>query len=196
MSTQSPAAILFDMDGTLTRPRLDFDAIRREMGLPAGISILDGIALVRASEPARVPALEAILFRHEHEAALAAEPNEGAIEVVRDLVGRGLRCGIVTRNAAGHTRTTLDRLGMPIEVAVAREHAPPKPAPDPVLLACEQLGLPAAATWFVGDWRDDILAGEAAGCSATVLITNGRAPSFEHRATHTIERLSELLSLL
>lgn len=196
MSRLAPAAILFDMDGTLTRPRLDFDAIRREMGLPIGISILDGIAAVREHEPDRVPELEAILFRHEHEAALAAEPNEGAIEVVQDLVGRGLRCGIVTRNAAAHTRTTLDRLSMPIEVAVAREHAPPKPAPDPVLLACEQLGLPANATWFVGDWRDDILAGEAAGCSATVLITNGRAPAFEHRATHTIERLAELLRLL
>lgn len=196
MSLPVPAAILFDMDGTLTRPRLDFDAIRREMGIPMGISILDGIAEVRASEPARVPELENILFRHEHEAAMAAEPNDGAVEVVRELVSRGLRCGIVTRNAAVHTQTTLNRLAMPIEVAVAREHAPPKPAPEPVLLACEQLGLAPPATWFVGDWRDDILAGEAAGCSATVLITNGRAPTFEHRATHTIARLSELLALL
>ena len=38
--------IIFDMDGTLVDSRLDYDAIRREMGLPAGMPILEGLEQV------------------------------------------------------------------------------------------------------------------------------------------------------
>ena len=33
--------MIFDLDGTLVDSGLDFDAIRRDMGLPAGMPILD-----------------------------------------------------------------------------------------------------------------------------------------------------------
>ena len=38
--------IIFDLDGTLVDSRLDFDAMRHEMGLPTGIPILEGLAAI------------------------------------------------------------------------------------------------------------------------------------------------------
>jgi len=41
--------------------------------------------------------------------------------------------------------------------------ANPKPAPDMLLLACQQLTLPARCVLYIGDDRRDIEAGKAAG---------------------------------
>lgn len=191
-----PAAVLFDMDGTLTRPRLDFARIRGELAVPARIGILEHLDALRAVDPDAADRLDDLLFRHEREAALAAEPNEGAEALLAALAARGIRCAVVTRNAASHAAITLRRLGFDMPVLVARDHARPKPAPDPVLLACARLEVAPSAAWFVGDGRDDILAGRAAGCPVTVLLTNGVEPMFTHRATHVIVRLAQLHDLL
>ena len=42
------SAVIFDLDGTITRPFLDFDAIRREMGLPHGLPILEASSVEEA----------------------------------------------------------------------------------------------------------------------------------------------------
>ena len=46
-------AVIFDMDGTLTKPCLDFDAIRAEMGL-SGEPILEAMARMTPDERARI----------------------------------------------------------------------------------------------------------------------------------------------
>jgi hypothetical protein len=59
-------AIIFDMDGTLTRPLLDFAAIRADIALTADDPILETMA--RMAPDARQRA-EAVLRRHEDAAA-------------------------------------------------------------------------------------------------------------------------------
>ncbi|MCK5272001.1 MAG: hypothetical protein KAJ52_05470, partial [Sedimentisphaerales bacterium] len=59
------AAVIFDLDGTLTQPYLDFDQIRSEIGNIDG-PILE--AMEQMPPPQRRKALE-ILHRHEQEAA-------------------------------------------------------------------------------------------------------------------------------
>lgn len=188
--------MLFDLDGTLTQPVLDFDAIRREMGLAPGTGVWEGMQARIATDPAAREGLEAILFRHERRAAQEALENPGAREVVSSLRKHRLQVGVVTRNARSHAVIALAQLGLEVGCLVAREDAPPKPNPDPVLLACQRLGLVPEHTWFVGDYVHDTAAGTAAGCAATVLITNGTAPRFTYESTHTIERLNQLLHLL
>src|SRR6476620_3337019 len=68
-----PKAILFDMDGTLTEPYMDFDQMRRDMGIGPG-PILETLA---AMEPAQRRIAEAVLHRHEDEAATASTLNTG-----------------------------------------------------------------------------------------------------------------------
>lgn len=187
------AAVLFDLDGTLTRPVLDFGAIREELGVPAGISILAAIEAAERDTPARGRQMRAILDRHELAGAEATQPNEGALEVLEHLEGRGVAWAVVTRNARLPAQVTLRHLGIPDAVLVSREDATPKPHPAPVHLACRHLGLDAPSTWFVGDYVDDIASGRAAGCAGTVLVTNGSPAPAPCEPTLTVARLSELL---
>lgn len=88
----------------------------------------------------------------------------------------------------------LARLGLRFDAVVTREDAPPKPAPDPVWLACRRMGLPPSATLFVGDFEFDMLAGRRAGV-CTVLLRNHEQRSSEH-ADYTVDSLAEVRGLL
>src|ERR1700692_233112 len=68
-----PRAILFDMDGTLTEPMLDFPRIKAEMGI-GDRPILE--SLDRLAPDRRIEA-EAILLRHEEHAARNSTLNPG-----------------------------------------------------------------------------------------------------------------------
>jgi HAD superfamily hydrolase (TIGR01509 family) len=191
-----PRAVLFDMDGTLTRPAHDFALIKAEMGLPPGAAILEELGRLDAVDPARSAALRAILEGHERRAAEAAEPREGAEELIRALHRLGIRTAVITRNARRFVETTLRRIGLDFDVVITREDAEPKPSPEPLRLACARLGVVPGETWMVGDFLYDIAAGQAAGCAATVLLREPSQRPFEHSATHVIDALGELLALL
>lgn len=194
--TRRPDVVLFDMDGTLTLPNHDFPAIKAEMGLAPDTMILEELERLESEEPGRARALRAILERHEARAAESAVARAGAREVVASLHDLGVRTGLITRNARRFVRLTLRRIRLDFDVVVTREDAPPKPSPEPLLLACRRLGTRAARAWMVGDYRYDIEAGRAAGCAATVLLLDtGHAP-FEHEASFVIRQLRELPGLV
>jgi phosphoglycolate phosphatase-like HAD superfamily hydrolase len=84
----------------------------------------------------------------------------------------------------------LDRLGLRFDAVVTREDAPPKPAPEPVWLACRRMGLSPSDVLFVGDFEFDMLAGRRAGVR-TVLLRNPALAASEH-ADLSVESLGEL----
>ncbi len=47
--------VIFDLDGTLVDSGLDFDLMRREMGLPPGKPLLESFDLLPEVDAARVP---------------------------------------------------------------------------------------------------------------------------------------------
>jgi len=166
-------AVLFDLDGTLTRPgALDFPAIKRTLGCPQDSAILEFLAGLEREEKSR---LEAILESIELEAASLAEPNEGAEECVRALRSLAVPLGIITRNCRTSVDVTISRLGRiskrDFSVIVCREDAPPKPDPAGVLLSARLMGIDVSSLLLVGDFRFDVLAGRAAG-ALTALVTN------------------------
>ncbi len=75
----------------------------------------------------------------------------------------GLPLGIVTGRPRKDAEEVLERFGLLADttVLVAREDAPLKPDPGPVLLAMAQLGI--EHSWFVGDTPDDVEAARSAG---------------------------------
>ena len=68
------------------------------------------------------------------------------------------------------------------ESVVCMEDAELKPSPEPVILACKQLGTERA--WMFGDTPDDIRASRAAGVLPIGVIAPGENPE---RATATLE---------
>lgn len=171
-------AVVFDFDGTLTRPgALDFPAIKREVGCPPDSFLLEWIEALPAGAQ-RENALAA-LERFELAGAAGSKPNKDAERLVRDLRAEGLKVGVLTRNGLPAVRRALARFrdldAGDFDVIVTRDDGiPPKPAPDGVLHAVAAMGVSAAETLVVGDYVLDMLAGRAAG-ALTAYLTNGGA---------------------
>lgn len=186
-----PRAVLFDMDGTLTRPLLDFSRIKAEMGIGAR-PILEALAEMNDAERRDA---EVVLLRHEEQAAAGSTLNEGCRDVLGWLLGRRVGTALITRNSRSSVTTVLRRHGLSVDVAIAREDAPPKPDPRPLLAACERLGVTAGDAWMVGDGQYDVEAGLAAGVR-TVWVGHGRLPAFDARPWRTVDDLCGLQALL
>lgn len=190
--------MLFDFDGTLTAPLLDFAQIRRDMGIAPGRPILEAL---REMTPDAARAATEILLRHERHAAEHATLNPGASELLARLSALDIPAAIVTRNTLASARQVIAALGITVAVLVTREDEPCKPHPAPLLLALRRLHLdPATLTlrdvWMVGDGEHDIMAGHAAGCF-TVYLSHGRPlPPACPLPDLTIQSLHELLALL
>ena len=185
-------AVLFDMDGTLTRPTLDFPAIRSEIGLPEPL-LESMLAMAAGAERDRA---FAILERHEDRAAEISELNDGVHDVLEFLNGRKVPSALVTRNSRVSAHRVIEKHRLGFEVVMTRDDAPAKPRPEPLWIICERLGVAPAEALMVGDFRLDILAGRNAG-TRTALLTNGGPAKFlpEAPPDHVLGRLSDLRDL-
>ncbi len=190
-------AVLFDLDGTLTRPNLDFDALRAEIGIRDRRPILEWLAA--QTETVRERAWQ-IIHRHELEAARTAELAEGAREALAAIAELGLKTALVTRNSRRSTELVLRRLGLEFDAVVTREDCAPKPSPEPVLECARRLGVVPEDTLVVGDFYFDIQSGHAAGAH-TALVGESSAPPFPGSDTlpeagHVIGSLHELIPIV
>ena len=79
-----PRAVIFDLDGTLTQPLLDFDLIRAEIGLGPG-PILEQLSALTQAERDRA---ETILRRHEITAIAPLSTGEIAVLQANGLLQR------------------------------------------------------------------------------------------------------------
>jgi HAD superfamily hydrolase (TIGR01509 family) len=186
-----PRAILFDMDGTLTQPLLDFPRLKAEMGIGTQ-TILEALAAM--DDIRRAAALE-ILHRHEEIAAAQSTLNPGCREILDWIAGKNLGVALITRNSRASVATVLDRHKIRIEVLITREDGPYKPSPVPLRTACERLKIAPHEAWMVGDGIFDVEAGNAAGIP-TVWISHGKPKVFEATPWKIVEDLLELGRLL
>lgn len=169
-------AVMFDFDGTLTRPgTIDFEGMRAAIGCPPGWAILEYLASLPAA--AERAAAQATVDAWDLAAATQAEPNAGAEEAVWQAQAAGLSVGLFSRNSRAAICCALARFPRLREadfaVVLARDDVRvPKPDPEGLLRAAQVLGLAPAAMVVVGDYVYDIAAGRRAGCR-TVLLRNG-----------------------
>jgi HAD superfamily hydrolase (TIGR01509 family) len=179
--------VLFDMDGVVVHQRLDFLAIKREIfGNTEGF-ILERMEGLPEAERRRA---EAILERHETAAAMTAEPMDGIQPFLAWMETRQLRRGLVTRNSRKSVELVLGRLGLRFDAVVTREDAPPKPAPDPVWLACRRMNVEPADVLFVGDYEFDMVSGRRAGTRTVLLRSTTMTESAN--ADYSVASLAEL----
>jgi HAD superfamily hydrolase (TIGR01509 family) len=186
-----PGAVLFDMDGTLTEPMLDFARIKAEMGIGER-PILE--ALAEMTDPARAAA-EAVLHRHEELAAAGSTLNPGCREVLEWIDARGIRMALITRNSMTSVRTVVERHGLRIDSILTRADTKPKPDPEALHLACRRLDVREADAWMVGDGQYDVEAGNAAGV-VTVWLSHNRERPFTAEPRHVVPDLYGLLAML
>ncbi len=185
--------MIFDLDGTLVDSGLDFDAIRRDMGLPAGMPILETLDQIPAGvEKDRM--LE-VLRQHELNGAARATLYDGVLEFLEWLDQRGVCRGVLTRNSRESTEIVLDRLGLRFESTLTREDAPPKPDPTGLLTICGVWQLEPARVLFCGDYVFDLEAGSRAGMR-TILFAPRGLPDFARQADHVLRSFRDASILI
>lgn len=161
-----PRAVIFDLDGTLTEPLLDFVAIRHEIGIAPGRPILEAL---EDWDPAARARAEDILRRHELDAIAAATLADGCQEILAHLAALGIPTAILTRNVRDAVTAFVRRFNFSFQAIYTREDGPPKPSPHGALVLCRALGCAAADTLAVGDYKFDVIAGRAAGCRTALV---------------------------
>lgn len=185
------AAVLFDFDGTLTRPELlDLPAIQRAIGCPPGKGVLEYLRDIEDVDERR--RYEAIMLQAEAEAADHAEPSDGAEALVAFLREHKIPMAIITRNAGATVERALAHFtGMdPADFAliVSRDFPmSPKPFPDGVLHVAESLGVEVGELLVIGDHAFDIEAGERAG-ARTMFVRNDPAEPLPETPTDFVVR--------
>ena len=184
--------VIFDLDGTLTVPALDFDAIRAEAALPPG-PILETLEHLSDAERRRV---EDVLHRHEREAAHGSQLQPGAAETVSALRAEGWPIAVLTRNTRKWTRVVLDKHGLEVDALRTRDDSVVKPSPEPILHLCQETGCVPQASWMIGDHFFDLQSGQAAGCTTVLMVGDRPAPDYASQADHVITSLRQLVDLL
>jgi phosphoglycolate phosphatase len=195
-----PRAVLFDWDGTLVDSFESIVAannvVRAHFGAPPyrAEEIREIVEIGNAREifatlyPDPAQAQQALDVYYTNIPRLRRE-NLGFIPGARKLIeflqSAGVPMGVVSNMAHGPLIEEIAHVGWAdyFQTIVGAGEAPRgKPAPDPVWLAIERLGLErnvARDIWFVGDMAADQKAAKAAGCPF-VFYTGGIA-SDEHK---------------
>lgn len=168
--------VVFDLDGTLTVPNLDFKAMYEKCGVPLDEDILEAIGKMPDEAAAKAAAIVEVM---EEEGRRTLQLTPGAREFADWLSRQGIPTALVTRN----TRSTVEHLhatlwkGLPkFAPAVSRDDAyEPKPHPAAMegILATWDIR-DASEVVMVGDSpANDVVFGKAAGV-ATALVDSGR----------------------
>lgn len=185
-------AVLFDMDGTLLDSAPDFIAVARAMRLARGLEpvpdqqirdvvsggaramVLGAFDVDPLSEQFESLRLE-FLDRYQDQCAIATHLYDGMAELLDDIEKAKLLWGVVTNKPLRFAEPIMQRLNLASRsaVLVCPDHvSKSKPDPEPMFLACSQLGLDPASVLFVGDDLRDIESGRAAG-SKTAAVRYG-----------------------
>lgn len=176
-------AVLFDLDGTLIDTAPDFilavNALRAEHDLPPipesdiRQTVSDGArALVelafgkKEGDDGFEPLRERLLELYTDHICVHSALFEGIQDLINTLDAKGLPWGIVTNKPSRFTEPLLAALNIQPapKSAICPDHVKvSKPDPEGLLLACQQMGVDANNTVYVGDHVRDIEAGKAAG---------------------------------
>lgn len=170
--------VVFDMDGTLTTPNLDFSEMYRRAGVPASEDLLAAVAKM---PNAKRTAANAVIEEMEAEGRRTLQLEPGAFELADWLCYHKIPCALVTRNTSTSVAHFHKELWAPLNLpllspAISRDDAqyPPKPDPAALHAIASELNLDPAEMLMVGDsLSNDVVFGKRGGC-ATALVDSGR----------------------
>ena len=187
-------AVIFDLDGTITEPVLDFDAIRREMGL--GETKEPILEAMRKMPTEKRAAAQQILDEHEREAVAESVLNTGAAETLELLRKRNIKIGILTRNTRANALSIAAKHNLEFDAVYDRDDGPVKPDAFGILFLCRQFGVKPNETIMVGDYLFDLLCAKAAGANSVLLANHSKADEFAEHADFVIENIGQVLEII
>lgn len=187
-------AVIFDLDGTLTEPYLDFDRIRSEIGLaPDSGPLLEIMEKMQSAERKKA---EEILYKHEQLAIEHSKLNFGASETLKKLRQMKIKIGIMTRNTSSNAKAVAEKHNIEFDGIVDRNDGPVKPSPFGVIRLCEFFNVKPQQALVVGDYLFDLQSAKTAGAKAVLIKTGKNFQQFASFADFIIDRLPELIDII
>lgn len=190
-------AIIFDMDGTLTKPQTYmFGEMRAALGITKEQDILGSIeALPENEQEAAHDKIRGI----ERNAMSKMEIQPGLHTLFKHLEQAQLRKAICTRNFHEPTQYLLQHFLSDYKVSpvVTRAFTPPKPSPKPLLHILDTWqDVEAAACLMVGDGADDIKAAQACNMETVLVLNKDNEELKKLNPTHIVHDLSEIIQII
>ncbi|MFT6287138.1 MAG: phosphoglycolate phosphatase [Alcanivorax sp.] len=178
-----PAAVIFDLDGTLIDTAEEFvvvvQALRAEHSLEAmdaeliranvsnGARVLTRLALgLEESSPEFDRKWQRLLTLYSEVIGTSACLYPGVQQLIETFAERGIAWGIATNKPRAYTEPLLKKLNLspaPGSVVCPDDVTDRKPHPESLYLNCRELNCLPAESIYVGDHRRDIEAGRRAG---------------------------------
>lgn len=187
-------AVIFDLDGTITQPYFDFDAIREEIGLARDSGpVLESMETMSPEQRQRA---EQILHDHEQKAVTESKLNPGAGETLSWLRAAGILIGILTRNKRTNAYAIARKHALKFDAVIGREDGPVKPDAFGVKALCRQFAVKPAETLLVGDYLFDLLSAKAAGAVAVLLVNHHQADAFVEHADFCIPTITGIMEII
>jgi HAD superfamily hydrolase (TIGR01509 family) len=187
-------AVIFDLDGTITQPYFDFDAIREEIGLAKDSGpVLESMEKMTVEQRRNA---EEILHNHEKKAVIESQLNPNARQTLSVLRKAGIRIGVLTRNRRDNAFAIAEKHGLEFDTVIGREDGPVKPDAFGILQICEQFGIKPKEALLVGDYLFDLQCAKSAGAVAVLLANHNQADEFVEYADFRIEDISEILDII
>ena len=181
--------LLFDLDGTLLDSAPDIakglDGALAELGLPlagetktrqwigngAKVLVNRALADIRHCEESQVDveelerAFQCFLDHYGRVSAQFSALYDGVLPALKQWQQQGVKMAVVTNKPEQFVAPLLQRFGLDsffICSIGGDTLSEKKPAPAPLLFACEQMGLPVDRCVMIGDSRNDVEAARAA----------------------------------
>jgi len=188
---------IFDLDGTLTVAVHDFNAIRNELGIPAGQPIIKTIESLPENESL---ALQQKLQEIEENLARNARPAKGVKNLLEVLYRRNYHLGILTLNSRENAWLTLESLGLADyfneDFVIGRWCVEPKPSPKGIYKLLNHWKVSAIDALIVGDYLYDLQVGRAAEIATIHVDPKGEFswPKLTDIQANSLDELAKLLT--
>ncbi len=188
-------AVLIDLDGTLVDSLPDLacaaNSMRADLGLPLlpvdqiasyvgkGVDVLVHRALTETMEGQAPPAAfqrgKQSFNRHYSQVnGNQSRVYPGVHQALEDLRGKAIALACVTNKPRSFTLQLLERMDLKMAftaIVSGDDTEQKKPDGEPMLHACQLLGVAASDATVIGDSENDVLSARAAGCQVIVVET-------------------------